>query len=85
MSRLGRAGMPGADIRGPVVGRVRHSSGDVLPGRRRRALAGHDDFEQIIYRIKAADDSGLVRRGSVRLGSAATGVLSDDVSVEWDP
>lgn len=41
--------------------------------------------KQIIYRIKAADESGLVRRGTVRLGSAATGVLSDDVSVEWDP
>ena len=41
--------------------------------------------KQIIYRIKAADASGQVRRGTVRLGSATTGVLSDDVSVEWDP
>jgi hypothetical protein len=41
--------------------------------------------KQILYRIKAVEESGQVRQGIVRVGSAATGVLSDDVSVEWDP
>jgi len=41
--------------------------------------------KQIVYRIRAADASGQVRRGTVRVGSAGTGVISDDVQVEWDP
>ena len=41
--------------------------------------------KQIVYRIKAQDQSGQIRRGTVRLGSAITGVMSDDVSVQWDP
>ena len=41
--------------------------------------------KQIVYRIKVEDESGHVRRGTVRVGTAATGVLSDDVNVEWDP
>jgi hypothetical protein len=40
--------------------------------------------KQIVYRIKAEDRSGQIRRGTVRLGSATTGVLSDAVTVEWD-
>jgi len=41
--------------------------------------------KQIVYRIRAADASGKVRSGTVRLGSAGTGVISDDVHVDWDP
>jgi len=41
--------------------------------------------KQIIYRIKVEDRSGQIRRGTVRLGSPTTGVLSDAVTVQWDP
>src|SRR4051812_13505255 len=41
--------------------------------------------KQIIYRIKAEDQAGQIRRGTVRLGSPTTGVLSDAVTVQWDP
>ena len=39
--------------------------------------------KQVLYRIKAVDESGQVRQGTVRVGSALAGVLSNDVTVEW--
>jgi len=40
--------------------------------------------KQVVYRIKASDEAGQVRTGTVRVGSATLGVLSDEVTVEWD-
>ena len=41
--------------------------------------------KQILYRIKAVDESGEVRQGIVRIGSPLGGVMSDDITVEWGP
>ena len=40
--------------------------------------------KQVVYRIKATDESGHVRKGTVRVGTAVLGVLSDEVAVDWD-
>jgi hypothetical protein len=40
--------------------------------------------KQVMYRVRVSDDAGQVREGTVRVGAPATGVLSDEVSVEWD-
>lgn len=36
------------------------------------------------YRIKVKDDNGNIKTGIVFLGNENTGVLSDEVRVEWD-
>jgi len=40
--------------------------------------------KRLVYRITASDDAGRVRQGTVRVGTAALGVLVDEVAVEWD-
>jgi len=41
--------------------------------------------KQIVYAVKLVDRSGNIRHAKLRVGSPETGVLSDRVSVEWDP
>jgi len=41
--------------------------------------------KRIVYRVKVEDQAGRVRWGTVRVGLPGSGVLSDKVSVEWDP
>jgi hypothetical protein len=41
--------------------------------------------KQIVYSVKLVDDTGRIRHARVRIGSPETGVLSERVSVEWDP
>jgi hypothetical protein len=41
--------------------------------------------KQIVYRLKLVDEAGHVRHATVRVGSLESGVLSDQVSVEWEP
>ena len=36
------------------------------------------------YRVKIEDENGNIKTGIVFLGSETTGVLSDEVRVEWD-
>jgi hypothetical protein len=41
--------------------------------------------KQIVYQVKLVDEAGQTRRARVKVGSPETGVLSDHVSVEWEP
>ena len=39
----------------------------------------------IVYAVKVADPDGKIRRARLTVGSPDMGVLSDQVSVEWEP
>lgn len=40
--------------------------------------------KQVMYRVTIADQNGVRRRALVKLGSPTTGMLSDDLIVEWE-
>ncbi len=44
-----------------------------------RSNQGHQ-----VFRIRAEDDQGRTRRGYVRVGGWFAGILSDQVTVQWD-
>lgn len=41
--------------------------------------------KQIVYAVRVRNESGRVRTATVRVGSPEMGVMSDEISVEWDP
>ena len=41
--------------------------------------------KRIVYRVKVEDQTGRLRWATVRVGLPGTGVLSENVNVEWDP
>lgn len=41
--------------------------------------------KRLVYRITVEDQAGRHRRGTVRVGLPGSGVLSENVSVEWEP
>ena len=47
-------------------------------------MAAYAGNKQVVFRISARDGMGRVRHGTARVGSPATGTVSNRIEVEWD-